>query len=415
MFYYPCFFDITSVVVKQILFVTLIVFLASSLFLTVGVWFHSYIKYCCIPVSAIIPHHEAVKDKRKEMLKVLAAKRPITRRIVLLTPDHFTFHQQAISYTDRNWNLSNGMVKFDTQARGLIASDMLLDDQIAQDHGIYNVLPDLKDAFGQISVIPIAIGQSVSISRLKRLSERISTWCKDDCFVVASVDFSHYLPSALADIHDEKTIRDLTNFTVNSGDEVDSYQSLWIAEEFAKSQNAFVFTVFAHTNSAKLEKNRDAESTSHVFGWYRRRLFGKKLPDISGQTFLIMHDIGGNMKKENLGDRFFYGTDIMDTVLDDRFTRKNLIVEGISGRSKITIPGNNKFIRIGLGDDMAIAGDININILKLIFLPISLERGQLTLIKGDEKTQILNKLFSDLTEKNGFSSNRFEGIIELQL
>lgn len=89
--------------------------------------------------------------------------------------------------------------------------------------------------------------------------------------VVASVDFSHYLPSQAADFHDTKSIRVLLNFEEENfkNIEVDCWQALYAARLFAKLRQKEVPRIIAHKNSVNFLNLELEETTSYfsvVFG-----------------------------------------------------------------------------------------------------------------------------------------------------
>jgi len=92
-----------------------------------------------------------------------------------------------------------------------------------------------------------------------------------DTIVVASVDFSHYLPYRAADFHDEKSIRVLLNFEEDNFDniEVDCWQALYAARLFATLRHKAAPHIMAHKNSADFLNLGLEETTSYfsvVFG-----------------------------------------------------------------------------------------------------------------------------------------------------
>jgi len=130
--------------------------------------------------------------------------RPLTKKIIIIGPDHFSINQKQISFTDSSWSLSDSQIFFDYSfdSSGLSANNQLLKN----DHTIYNLLPDLKKFFPRATLVPILIGQKLSPSDLEPLYQKINSYCHFDCLLIASVDFSHYLPASLAEVHDAYTL-----------------------------------------------------------------------------------------------------------------------------------------------------------------------------------------------------------------
>jgi AmmeMemoRadiSam system protein B len=263
------------------------------------------------PQALIVPHHNLVATYRHQIIKEIARRRLHTDTLIILSPDHFNPSQHVLTTTSANWKLTNGIVAYDSLV-GRKFDDLLIQNEMAvkNDHGIYNLLSDLHSVFPQAKIIPILIGSNLKANDLDQLSVRINQSCLTNCLLIASVDFSHYLPANLAEVHDAFSIKQLS--TLNDRQimhtEVDSPQSLYLALQFAKAHEAHRFVLKSHTNSGRLINNYDLETTSHVMAWYQA---GQPSP-INSETFVYAAHLDRNKSRLTLGDRFFYGADITD-------------------------------------------------------------------------------------------------------
>jgi AmmeMemoRadiSam system protein B len=319
------------------------------------------------PVAIVLPHHNLVQSTRQQFLKIVASRRLITKKIILISPDHFSADQRQINTSDQNWNLSTGLIRFQDLNLGLPVNNSLLNS----DHGIYNPLADLKTYFPHATVYPILIGQKVPISELKSLLFRIKSVCGLDCLVVASVDFSHYLPATLADTHDAYTLKILNNLDTDliSNVEVDSPQSLYLLTKFTISKSAQKWNLFAHTNSGFITNNPDAETTTHVFGYFS---LGHSPLSVVQTSVTTPVSLIRSQNQTTVGDRFFYGTDnySVDTTI-------NFVV------ATITTPRQ---------------------IIKS-YLPIK----NSLFILGPEKKQLIKKYFDSLPDDQNLTKDYFWG------
>jgi MEMO1 family protein len=254
--------------------------------------------------AIVLPHHNLVQSTRQQFLKAIAFRRLITKKIIIISPDHFSSNQRQINTCDQNWHLSTGLMKFQDLNFNLPVNNNLLKN----DHGLYNPLTDLKTFFPTATVYPILIGQKVPFSELNSLLAKLNSVCGFDCLLVASVDFSHYLPATLAEVHDAHTLKILNNLDIDnlSTVEVDSPQSLYILEKFASLKNAKKFNLFAHTNSGFIANNPDIETTTHVFAYYTHG-FSSKI--FTKTTVSTPKTLDRSQNQNALGDRFFYGVD----------------------------------------------------------------------------------------------------------
>lgn len=199
--------------------------------------------------------------------------------------------------------MSTGILKFQDQNLNLPIKNNL----IKNDHAFYNPLADIKKYFPNATVYPISIGQKIDSSSLDNLITQVSNICGFDCLLVASVDFSHYLPATLAEVHDAYTLTNLQNldsFSIQLS-EVDSPQSLYFLIKYALQKNTKNWHIFAHTNSGFLINSPDVETTTHVFGYYN---LGINIQSNTYTSIQLPYPLERSQNQDTVGDRFFYGT-----------------------------------------------------------------------------------------------------------
>lgn len=272
-----------------------------------------FLKIYFQPVAIVAPHHNVVAAKRLDFFQQIADKRIFTKKIILIGPDHFSPNQNNLNYSNTNWKLSNGELLFLKELEPYLSPLLNLQDGVIKnDHAIFNLASDIKSVWPDAKIFPILIGQNYSISRLDNLISKIETICDLDCLLIASVDFSHYLPSGFANVHDQKSIYDLAtqNLSEIPKLEVDSPQSLFVLSSFSKTKKATKWELYYHSNSGELINNPYIETTSHIFGSYQRSFIKNTYPEI--KTYLLAKNIDQNKSQKSLGSRFFYGTDYID-------------------------------------------------------------------------------------------------------
>lgn len=278
------------------------------------------------PQVLIIPHHNVVQVLRQQIINEVAHRRVHTKTVIILSPDHFNPSQSGLTTTKSDWVLANGVIQHDQFIGAFFSTLNQNDAAVKNDHGIYNLLPDIHAAFPQAKIVPILIGQSLKATQLEKLSQVLISTCHTTCLLIASVDFSHYLPAQLADVHDAFSLKAISNLddALVMNAEVDSPQSLYLTLQFAKAHHSSRFVFKAHTNSGKLVNNYDVETTSHILGWFQP---GLKSP-INSQTFVYAHDLDRKLNQNTLGDRFFYGADITNT--QNASISADLVLAGIT-------------------------------------------------------------------------------------
>lgn len=373
------------------------------------------VKKTSMPVAVVVPHHNVVQNQRLEFLRTVGQKRPDVKKVVLLSPDHFSPKQMGMTYADRTWKLSNGELQFAESYRSLLVLTELNNGVVLNDHGITNILPDIKEVWPNARVVPILIGQQMPFDRLNPFISELQAVCKEDCLLITSVDFSHYLPYALADVHDAHTMRRLAEMTIPSPKdiEVDSPQALYVLTEFAKKRNAFSWNLHLHTNSTSLENNRDAESTGHIMGWYENGSAPNR-EENSTYTFIVARDIDQARDIKLLGERFFYGTDVTDFNFQTKKCFGSVVCFTPDGdATHIRIPNNNDDVELAVPSSVVVAGVIREkNGVTLVLLPTKLDYERRVLLRGKEKTDALDAVFKQFPQNKICHQDVWNGVIE---
>lgn len=307
------------------------------------------------------------------MLRLIKARRVITNTVIILSPDHFSNSQKSIYFSNRIWDFPSGMQYFDRNKGSMITKNLTKNnDLVANDHGIFNIAADINSVWPKAKIVPILVGQDISFEQMSDLISNINKSCNLDCLLIASVDFSHYLPYQLADIHDEDSIKALTNMTLTDPNqiEVDSPQTIYALIQFAKNAKAKNFVLFDHTNSAKLVGSSDAESTSHVFGWYQKSLFmGPEKYQVN--TFVLVNNLSKEDSLKSLGERFFYGVDSIN--LNDTKIPSDVVIAGAETPSET----------------------------KMVYLPLKCVDKVCEFARGEDKNELLQNILKGVDNENG--------------
>jgi MEMO1 family protein len=366
------------------------------------------------PVAVVVPHHDVVKDKRHALLQLVAQNRPVTTRIFLLSPDHFSPRQYAINFSNQDWSIKNQTLQFDKALEPQLSQAL---DQgsglVATDHGITNILSDIADFWPNAKIVPMIIGQKLTAARMDKLVSLIDRNCNSDCLIIASVDFSHYLPYQLADIHDEnsKYALQTLDFDELSKLEVDSPQSLYTVAKVANLKGANNWNLYAHTNSTKIGNLPDTESTSHIFGFYN---YGRKVEGIKPETFTLATNLKQSENKDSLGERFFYGPTYVNTALTSGYILdQQFIVNPISGKSYIS---NKEGVNVfNLGDDISLSGIHTARNTHILVQPLRRTGNKAYLLRGQEKKAALKNILTQIAPNQNIKVDIENGTIDITL
>lgn len=231
-------------------------------------------------VSGVVPHHLLAKEIMEDFFSYISSQENV-ETIILLSPDHFysgTLNNSNVFIT-LDWKSGSKKIEFDN-----IKIDSLLGEKLAgenkmilnssaiiYDHGITNLIPYIKKYFPESKFLPILIPIDITKEQVEHLVKTIDKETPAQAIIIASVDFSHYLPPRAAGFHDKKSIRVLLNFEEDNFDniEVDCWQALYAARLFAKLRQKEGPHTIAHKNSIDFLNLELKETTSYfsvVFG-----------------------------------------------------------------------------------------------------------------------------------------------------
>ncbi|MCJ7656375.1 MAG: AmmeMemoRadiSam system protein B, partial [Candidatus Atribacteria bacterium] len=258
-------------------------------------------------VSGVVPHHLLAKDIMEDFFSYISSQgKPET--IVILSPDHFqsgilmesnSFITIAVDSNEKEFS----HLKIDTLLWGKLVKENKMTSNssaVIAEHGITTLLPYIKKYFPETNILPILIPAEITKKQVEQLVKTIDKNTFLDTIIVASVDFSHYLPPQAADFHDIKSIRVLLNFEEDNfkNIEVDCWQALYAARLFARLRQKEVPRIIAHKNSTDFLNLGLEETTSYfsvVFGEKKTEevFSGSSIPSFTKEikTILLAGDI----------------------------------------------------------------------------------------------------------------------------
>jgi AmmeMemoRadiSam system protein B len=261
------------------------------------------------PISAlIVPHHDLVAGLRKKLFSdsKITALKPST--IILVSPNHYESGAATIQTTEQAWETQAGTLQPNLSLIHQLATGNLANlspGSFSNEHGIKNLVGDIKATFPEASVIPLIFKLKTSEADVSKLSSFLSENCQQ-CLVIASVDFSHYQTAPLADLHDDVSLRGLLTqdrSLLSSVAETDSPASLSFTVAWALAHHTNHFNLWNHTNSSTLAGDPSIPGTSHIFGWYEA---GSTEFAPAQATF----SIGSALPSTDSLNRTLWGTDV---------------------------------------------------------------------------------------------------------
>lgn len=170
---------------------------------------------------------------------------------------------------------------------------LLLPHHLLVEHGITVSWALLKEVFPNASLVPITIKPGTSQGELDRLIEGMMELEIENTLVVASIDFSHYVPEEIAVSNDTQTVGWLESLSSTTTEPLewyealqilaypnnlllypdavamDSPESLYVLARLMDASDSTTFILWKRTSSASLTGITDpTQNTSHLFGWF---------------------------------------------------------------------------------------------------------------------------------------------------
>ncbi|MFA5062432.1 MAG: AmmeMemoRadiSam system protein B [Patescibacteria group bacterium] len=286
-------------------------------------------------ISGVIPHHLVAGKYIANFVKGLSDQHPQT--IVLIGPNHLQRGPDQIVSGVYDWQTPYGVLKTDEKIiKNLSTAGVVKinDDIIDGEWSISSDVPFLKRIWPDAKIIPIILKNDINKSELDNLSDQLIKYLPKNSIVLASVDFSHYLPKEVANFHDDLSINTLASGNISQVDklEIDSQSSLYLLMKYNQLKGVEKFNLVSHTNSADIVGQPDLqETTSHVIGYFSPGQATEK-PEVALQFFgdiMLDRNVAKAMATSGLDyifaklkaqeNRFFWGTDLMGANLEGPF------------------------------------------------------------------------------------------------
>ncbi len=185
---------------------------------------------------------------------------------VIIGPDHYAKGKADIAISEASFKMPAGTVQPNmTMIKAIEKSGMATHDERAfADHSIHSQLLLISKLFPKARVVPIIIRGSVRSKRAEKLGTLIGKLADSHTVVIASVDFSHYLPEGQAlpiDRHSAVLMAEGTTESAGKA-EADSPQSLVAYTAAVNAMGSTQVVPFGVYNSGDFSQQKD-----YTTGW----------------------------------------------------------------------------------------------------------------------------------------------------
>ncbi len=245
------------------------------------------------PFGVIIPHHMIAAYQLARFYEGLAkVKNPSV--IVIVGPNHYENGEADIQtclsciYKTNEGDLNLELEYIQKMLDKGIAEKQ--DDTFINEHAIHAHTPYIKHYFPDARIVPILLQWEMPITEVEKLSEWLNDNLPEDALVLASVDFSHYIPAEAADFHDRSSFAGISNFDFqNIYDlEVDSPSSIYLILDLMKKRGYERAIRLEHTNLDQFLSKASEYSTSHQYFEFVK---GEK-QNVNGLGIMLIGKVG---------------------------------------------------------------------------------------------------------------------------
>ncbi len=230
-------------------------------------------------VGVIVPHHALADRYIREVFEHVVRDGAPTK-IILIGPNHAERGPSMIAVGRHAIRTIAGDVSVDTNVVDDIQSHphvLVEDTLIKEEHSITTLLPYVKEYVPNATVVPVIFRYAYPAADAARFGAYLASHLDESTLLIASIDFSHYLPSDVSDGKDEytKQLIDASAYQEIGGLSNDYLDSPATLNVFLSAMNTYaphVIEPVAHGNSADIIGEPLQSSTSYMTYIVRRVL-----------------------------------------------------------------------------------------------------------------------------------------------
>ena len=223
-------------------------------------------------VSGVIPHHLVAGKYLASYFTALKNQHP--QVVVLFGPNHPQAGRNNFVTSLYDWRTPYGTLAANQDIiQKCIAANLVVADEkiIAAEHTIGAPVAFIKKTWPRATLIPVIIKDRATPEQVQALANKLHDILPEKSLMLASVDFSHYLPEYVADFHDALAKNVLAAGAASRAAklEIDSPPSIALLLEYNQLKKAQKFYEVFHSNSAGIMGKPDlVETTSHILGYF---------------------------------------------------------------------------------------------------------------------------------------------------
>jgi AmmeMemoRadiSam system protein B len=221
--------------------------------------------------GAVVPHHDLADNLIAQIFQKIALDQKEIKKVIIIGPNHPDAGIDEAISGYLSWNFLGTMVNTDQVSVDSLFENNLVkinNDVLAKEHSIFTIIPFVHHYFSEATVVPIILSSKHDIKKCEKLANGLKNLVDKNTIVIASVDFSHYLPSFIAPQKDIITKQALEKFDYETiskldNDYLDSPPSIITLLKTMRNLPTTHMTMVSNTNSGILLHQEVQSSTSY--------------------------------------------------------------------------------------------------------------------------------------------------------
>lgn len=222
--------------------------------------------------GGIVPHHLIAGGMIASFFKTISAEQ--FEVVVVIAPNHKGTGVKTVHTGNWSWQTPFGILEADTDVVNSLIDSKIADinfDLLQDDHSIAGLVPYIKYYMPDSKIVPIMLHGNFGLQEAQKLGQNLHEKLEKEhkkSVIIASVDFSHYLPLEKAEQMDEISIKAIENRDINliqhfNNDYMDSPPSIIALLSAMDASGAEYMKILGHSNSDRITCARSSETTSY--------------------------------------------------------------------------------------------------------------------------------------------------------
>lgn len=223
-------------------------------------------------LGGIIPHHLLADKIIASFFQTVTSNNPDIEVVILIAPNHNRIGASQIHTGLWDWETPFGILQTETSIVTQLTSEYDAGTSfklLQEEHSISSLIPYVKYFLPSSEIVPILLHGNFGLYNSIALGEKLINLVYGKSYIIiASIDFSHYLPVETADKMDQITLeaiksQDLTALSRMSNDHLDSPPSIIALLSAMEKAEAKSMKILDHSNSARIAGEKSDSTTSY--------------------------------------------------------------------------------------------------------------------------------------------------------